>query len=117
MLRNKLYIATLGLLVCFGSFAQDANQAFSATFESRATIDLYPNPAVDFLTIEIKNQDLENVKFELRSIIGNQLLIQPESIGINTYRISLKEYSSGYYFLIVRDDAANFKKAFKFLKQ
>ncbi|MDH5608607.1 MAG: T9SS type A sorting domain-containing protein [Cyclobacteriaceae bacterium] len=79
-------------------------------------IDLYPNPATDFIVIELKGTSINNPQIELRSIIGNNLKIELEHTGTNTYRISLKEFATGYYFLVVRDDLSRFKKAYKFLK-
>ena len=55
-------------------------------------------------------------EFELNSMIGNKLIIDPEELGYGKYRISLKDFATGYYFLIVKDEDSRFKKAYKFLK-
>lgn len=79
-------------------------------------IEIYPNPSIDFIIINIQNSELENVKFKLHSIIGNTVEIEAEVIGKSKFKIDLKEYSSGYYFLIVEDEYTAFKEAYKFLK-
>ena len=80
-------------------------------------VDIYPNPATDYLTVEFSDTQADNVEFELRSMIGTTIRISPEKIGYNQYRIVLKDYATGYYFLIVKDEKIRFKKAYKFLKR
>lgn len=85
-------------------------------FDLKNQIEIYPNPAVEFLMIEIKDSDLANVEFEMHSIIGNTIKIEPEEVAKDTYKISVKNFNSGYYFLIVKDEYTRYKKAIKFLK-
>lgn len=80
-------------------------------------IEIYPNPAVEFLIIQIQKSELQEIEFEMHSLIGNTIKIQPEEIGFDTYRINVKEFSTGYYFLVVKDEVTRYKKAFKFLKR
>ena len=80
-------------------------------------IELYPNPAVDYIIVEIKDTQIQEVRFELRSMIGNSLIAEAEEIQTNKYRISMKEYASGYYFLVIKGNNARFRKAQKFLKK
>lgn len=123
-MHNKLIIATFGLLLAFGGLAQTdngesvnpeinfSNQSLAA--ENR--IEVYPNPAVEFIIIELSNSSLENVEFEMHSIIGNKIEISSENLSHNKYRIPVKDLASGYYFLVVKDELSRFKKAYKFLK-
>jgi len=105
--------------------AQDSSSSTSvespefpnSVIEIKNQIDIYPNPSVNFLVIEIKNSELERVEFEMRSIIGNKVNIIPEEIGRNKYRINVKHFSTGYYFLVVKDEFTRFKEAHKFLKK
>jgi hypothetical protein len=116
------------IVLAFGLFAVRAQDSSSSTsvespeflnsvVEIKNQIDIYPNPSVNFLVIEIKNSELERVEFEMRSIIGNKVNIVPEEIGINKYRINVKDFSTGYYFLVVKDEFTRFKEAHKFLKK
>ncbi|MDP4680240.1 MAG: T9SS type A sorting domain-containing protein [Cyclobacteriaceae bacterium] len=118
----------LFLILTFGLFVARAQDTTSDTsvespkFENSALeiknqIDIYPNPSVNFLVIEIKNSELERVEFEMRSIIGNKVNIFPEEIGLNKYRINVKDFSTGYYFLVIIDEFTRFKEAHKFLKK
>ena len=118
----------LFLILTFGLFVARAQDTTSDTsvespkFENSALeiknqIDIYQNPSVNFLVIEIKNSELERVEFEMRSIIGNKVNIFPEEIGLNKYRINVKDFSTGYYFLVIKDEFTRFKEAHKFLKK
>jgi len=110
-MRNKLIILSFALVFSFAGLAQISNN--NLTQESK--ISIYPNPAVEYIVIEL-DQSLKNVTFELNSMIGNNLSIKPEELGFGKYRISLKDFATGYYFLIVQDESSRFKKAYKFLK-
>lgn len=119
MKTRKAYIL-LGILlmsagVVFAQQTAGGNNVFSNTNDQNR-IELYPNPAVDYLIVEISNPNITHAEFELHSIIGNRIRIEPEEIGSNRFRIPLKDYSTGYYFLVIRDEFARFKKAYKFLK-
>jgi len=117
-----LFFALMGV----SAYAQSVDNGEDALTESpfrhtagidmKNQIEIYPNPAVDFLMIEIKDSDLANVEFEMHSIIGNTIKIEPEEVAKDTYKISVKNFNSGYYFLIVKDEYTRYKKAIKFLK-
>ena len=115
-MHNKLIIATLALALVFTSSAQRSidDSGFGATQENK--IQIYPNPVVNDLFIQISNPTLKNVEIELHSIIGNQLTIRVQDLGNGRYKIPVDGFSTGYYFLIVIDEDARFKRAYKFLK-
>ena len=110
-MRNKLTILSFALLATFTTVAQTTGDDLS----QEAKISIYPNPAVEYLIIELDNT-LKNTKFELNSMIGNKIYIEPEDLGYGKFRIQLKDFSTGYYFLIVKDEDSRFRKAYKFLK-
>ncbi len=112
-MRNKLIILTFATLASLGSLAQSSRSSFADEQESK--ISVYPNPAVEFIMVQVEG-DLVNAKFELNSMIGNKLQIQPEEVGYGKYKIPVKELATGYYFLIVKNEEKRFKQAFKFLK-
>ncbi len=95
----------------------EAPEFENTLIEVKNQVEIYPNPSVNFLIIEIKNSELERVEFEMRSIIGNKVKIVPEEIGRDKFRINVKDFSTGYYFIIVKDEFTRFKEAYKFLKK
>ncbi|GAB4234808.1 MAG: hypothetical protein Tsb0034_08630 [Ekhidna sp.] len=109
-MRNKLFTISFALLIGFSVAAQDD---FGS--DQDAKISVYPNPAVEFVIVQIDG-DISTTEFELNSMIGNRLTIKPEEIGIGKYRFQVKDLATGYYFLIVKDEEKRFKKAYKFLK-
>ena len=122
---NKLIIATFGLFLSMSALAQEANDNVVSTETAfynhnvdlnKNRIELYPNPAVDYIVVHIDNSTLENAEFELHSLIGNEIKIEAEEIGNGRYRIPVKNYATGYYFIVVKDENTRFKKAFRFLK-
>lgn len=80
-------------------------------------VELYPNPAVEFLNISLINSQLKDVQFEMYNIIGNKIDLDIDLVSSNNYKINVKEFQSGYYLLIVKDPITRFNKAYKFRKQ
>lgn len=79
-------------------------------------IDVYPNPAQEFLIVQISNSNLQDVKFEIRSLLGQEMIVVPEDLGNGKYRFPVKDFSVGYYFMIVKDSQGVINVAKKFLK-
>jgi hypothetical protein len=118
IMHNKITILTFACLLTLGTHAQMADNPvdFQVVVQTQPKIDIYPNPAVDYLQVQVDFPSAVKIQFELHSIIGNQMIIQVEDLGGGRYRIPVKEFASGYYFLIIKDEGTRFKKAFKFLK-
>lgn len=113
----------LGIILIFltsASFLRGQDLSFGTgnDFNSKIeSVELFPNPAVDFINVKIKDSELNNTQIELRSMIGNRVNIDLERISNKEYRVNLEGLSTGYYFLVVKDDFARFKTAIKFLKR
>jgi len=118
-MHNKLIILTLLTAFAFSASAQQSveqkDDPFSDVIQENK-IQIYPNPAVEHLTVQISNSDFENVQFELHSIIGNKMTVRVQDLGSGKYKIPVDGFATGYYFLIITDEKARFKKAYKFLK-
>ncbi len=95
--------------------AQMEGQILPNNFKAVNTIGIYPNPATEYIMVEIKQSELQNAHFILTSMIGNEIEITPEALGEDKFRIGLVGYPAGFYFLIIEDDPSQFKKAFRFL--
>ncbi|MEP1094475.1 MAG: T9SS type A sorting domain-containing protein [Cyclobacteriaceae bacterium] len=110
-MRNKLIILSFAIALSFTALGQDTGNDLS----QEAKISVYPNPAVEYIVVEF-DSSLKDATFELNSMIGNKMTIQPEELGFGKYRISVKDFATGYYFLIVQDKVARVKEAVRFLK-
>ena len=85
-------------------------------FTTKNKIEIFPNPAVEYIYIKIHNSELENVEMELFNIIGNSLSFDLEEIEKHSYRIKVEDFPPGYYLLMIKDPIKRFNKAFKFHK-
>lgn len=117
---NKIIISAFCLVLAFSAMAQSederATQSPFASVVQENKIDIYPNPAVEYLVVQVSNSTLENIEFELHSIIGNQMSIAVQDLGMGKYRIPVDNFATGYYFVVVKDEEMRFKRAYKFLK-
>lgn len=123
----KVIGSVILLLSATSAWAQDSTSASTFTAESlvfeNASLDLsnqievYPNPSIDYIVVNIKNSTLRDTSFELHSIIGNTVKVDAENLGSDKYRINVKNFNPGYYFVVVKDDFSQFKEAYKFLKK
>ena len=80
-------------------------------------LDLYPNPATDFVIIESNSNNINDFDFQLHSIIGNKVNVSKDIISNRKIRFSVKDISNGYYFIIVANENSKYKKALRFLKK
>lgn len=124
-MRDKLLLLfTIFILTVWGGFAQTSgtdgyvgeNNDLSRVNLEKA-IEFYPNPAVDFLNIDIKDDNLVQIEFEVYDIIGNVIKITPEKLNKNKYRVPVGDLHAGYYMLIVKDPYSRYRQIFKFGKQ
>ncbi len=98
------------------AFAGNAQTKESVSLEKAVKVQLYPNPTVNYLNINLNTDKLQNVAFELYSLIGSKLTISVEKKADNHYKIPVDRLGAGYYLLIVKDRNQHFKKAYKFQK-
>lgn len=120
-MNNKLIISTFLLFLSLAVMSQDVVVSAEGAFTNKSVelnnlIEIYPNPATEYLIVEIGNSTLNDAVFEMRSIIGNKIQIRPVELGNGRFRIPVKNFTTGYYFVVVKDEEARFKKAFRFLK-
>lgn len=89
----------------------------SASVDLSKQVKLYPNPAVEFLTVKFETPQAKKAKFILHNIIGNELETESEIIDEFEVRIRVKDLSAGFYLLSIKNDESGFKGAYKFLKK
>ena len=77
------------------------------------TMSVYPNPSIASITLNIGNQDLQNLSFQLFDVQG-KLVVAQKITSIET-TIKMEEYNAGNYFLNVVD-ARKELKTFKIIK-
>ena len=74
---------------------------------------IYPNPATDFIKLNIKNYEVQNLRYQLYDINGS--LLQDNKIVGDETNIVMSNYVSATYFLKVTDNN-KLIKTFKIIK-
>lgn len=83
----------------------------------KQSVELYPNPASDFITLTLPARTAQPVEIEVFNIIGNKIRAEVEEIGDRQFKISVKELNPGYYLVVVRDARTRSSQAMKFQKK
>lgn len=106
----------LGMALCFQSMAQE-RQELAAENEIKIKVEVFPNPATNFLTVDLSKLSLEEPKIEIRNIIGSKMVAHTEDLGQKQYRVDIQDYPRGYYLVLVRDDKSKFQQTVRFSKK
>ncbi len=121
MKYNKLIILSFAVFAFIStsvmgqSFSE--SQLANSEISVKADVHFYPNPAIEYLIIEVSDSQLADTEFEIHSIIGNKMKITPEQVSSGKFRIRVKDFNPGYYFLVVKDEDRRFNNVYKFLKK
>lgn len=108
----------IGQKVSGSSSSNSQNAEVKLNVENESDfVEIYPNPATEFLNINLKDSELKDVSFELYDIIGNKIDVNTQELDNDKYRIPVEKLHMGYYVLIVSDVSVRYKKAFKFSKK
>jgi hypothetical protein len=104
-----------------GSSAQGVQQPYeiSVVTSVKEALDIsiefvvYPNPATDFIKLNIKNYEVDNLSYQLYDINGN--LLQNNKVEGNETNISMQTLTPSTYILRVTDNNKVIK-TFKIIK-
>jgi len=80
-------------------------------------VQVYPNPAIEFLSLKFETPQAKKVKLTVHNILGNSLEVEIEVVDEHEIKVKVKELATGYYFVSVRDEQANLRGTYKFLKR
>ena len=81
------------------------------------SVHLFPNPATEFVDVQLDQFPAEKVQLTVHNIIGNELQVETEVLDENLIRVKVKDLASGYYLLAVKDEESKFRGTYKFLKR
>jgi len=99
--------------MCFG---QAHDESFR-TGDPVKSVQIYPNPAIDYLTIKFESPVAKTSKLAFHSIIGSSIELEQEAIDDFEIRVKVKELPLGYYIIAVHDIQNNSRAIYKFLKK
>ncbi|MBX7127624.1 MAG: T9SS type A sorting domain-containing protein [Cyclobacteriaceae bacterium] len=98
------------------SSAQESRPDVKAAVDTRQ-VTLYPNPAVETVTVKFEQAQTAKVRMTLHNIIGNVVEVESEILDDYEIRLKVKDLPAGYYLLAIRNDDSGFKGTFKILKR
>jgi hypothetical protein len=101
----------------FGALAQSYPATFSERQEDPKIVRVFPNPAVDFIHVKVEHAKAEDLKLTLHNIIGNETRIESEIVDEHEVRIRVKDLSTGYYLLTIKDEVSGLRTIHKVLKK
>lgn len=100
------------------SYGQVREEAFGPNSQDLIKqVQVYPNPAIEFLSIKFEAPQAKKVKLTVHNILGNTLEVETEVVDEHEIKLKVKELATGYYFVSVRDEQANLRGTYKFLKR
>jgi hypothetical protein len=99
--------------VCFGQVHEESLR----TGDPVKSVQVYPNPAVDYLTIKFEAPIAKSSKLAFHSIIGSSLELEQEVIDEFEIRVKVKDLPIGYYVVAIHDPQNNSRAIYKFLKK
>ena len=112
----KTTLLSLLVLIASQAFAQNHDEAFRSNDPTK-TVQVYPNPASDYLTLKFEAPIAKAVKLHFHSIIGTPLELEHEAIDEYEIKVKVKDLATGYYIIGLQDAQSGSRAIHKFLKK
>ncbi len=88
----------------------------SGLSEKVISVDLFPNPATDFLNIKVNQGKLDLAKVEVFSIIGNKLSLPVTNLS-DKIVVDVRDLASGIYVVVLSGHEPQSRKTIRFYKK
>ncbi|MGC4023591.1 MAG: T9SS type A sorting domain-containing protein [Cyclobacteriaceae bacterium] len=111
----KTLLLFVAVMIGVNAFAQGHEEG--RQIDPAKSAQVYPNPAVDFITLKFESPIAKNAKLAFHTIIGTSIELEQEAIDDFEIRIKVKDLSAGYYIIGVNDSQSNTRGIYKFLKK
>ena len=112
----KLVIVLIVSLSSGVAYAQMSDD-YTAERDPGQSVHIYPNPAVEFVSVKLTDIPVADVKVAVHNILGNEMQVESEIVDEHEVRIRVKDLPPGYYLLAVKDEDTKYRGTFKFLKR
>lgn len=99
--------ATIGSTMYF-AVARDTVNSINE-FNSKE-ISIYPNPAIDFITIKLNSEDKQIENLKIINLLGE--VVYEDNFNQTSAKVNLKGFNSGIYFLMVKSAKEVLKRKF-----
>jgi hypothetical protein len=117
ILGNVVILLILG----FATYAQTRQETYTPAHAEQIdiskTVHMYPNPAVDYITIKFDAFAAQDIRVSVHNIIGNVMDVESEILDEHEIRVKVKDLSAGYYLIALKDNSQRFQGTYKFLKK
>jgi Secretion system C-terminal sorting domain len=113
LLRYFLLVGVMAF--SFVGMAQDITEPSNADLSKQ--VKIYPNPAIEFLSIKFETPQARKANLDLRNIIGNHLDTESEIVDDYEIKVKVKDLPTGLYLVLIKNDETGLKGAYKFLKK
>lgn len=105
------------MVLTLPAFAQVGSEtATAAQGNPVIKVDIYPNPAVDFIRVKMEKADHSKILISVHNILGNKVNVELDHSEEHVW-INIKDLPSGYYLLAVKTEDPMFRGTYKFLKR
>lgn len=115
--KTLIFSFMLMMLFAFQSQAQQGKELSAKNNGAQVKVEVFPNPATNYLTVDLSKLSLDDPKIEIRNIIGSKMRFRSEDLGGKKQRLDVQDYPPGYYLVLVRDDKTKFQQTVRFSKK
>ena len=117
-----LRISTVVFLVAFGVFEVFAQERTpqsprSENFDVIKSVQVFPNPASEYVHIRLEHIKAADIKLTLHNIIGNEMRAETEIVDEHELRVKIKDLDTGYYLISLQDEKLHLRGIYKILKK
>ena len=114
---KTIFIVLVGISSVQFSFAQSKEEAFAGHPEHLKSVQIYPNPAIEFISVKFDYPIANKTRVVVHNIIGNEIAPDIEVIDEFELKLKVKDLPDGYYFLAIQNLVTGSKTIHKFLKR
>lgn len=115
--KTLVFSLLLSVMFAFQSQAQQGQELSAKNSGVKIKVEVFPNPATNYLTVDLSKLSLDDPKIEIRNIIGSKMSFRSEDLGGKKQRLDVQDYPPGYYLVLVRDDKTKFQQTVRFSKK
>jgi hypothetical protein len=114
----SVLLVTAAFAVSFGQAQPPVQTEYGGIMDVAKHVQLYPNPSVEeWLNVKVESVKADKIEITMHNIIGNKLPVESEVVSEHILRVRVKDLSSGYYFLALRENDSGLRGTYKFVKK
>ena len=116
-MRKGRFLFLVVLLIGWAGVSWGQSEMASPDKSPVKAVQIFPNPAIDYVTVRLEVPHASRIKVTLHDIIGNIQHVELEEVSEYEIRLKVKDLATGYYFVSLKDPDLQEKATYKFLKR